>query len=98
VVVLPEPVGPGDEHHPVGAVDHVHQLALHPLVHPERVEAELGGGLVEQAEDDALAVDGRDDREADVDLLGPDADGRLPVLGAVPVGDVQLGHDLEARR
>ncbi len=52
--------------------------------------------MTEEAEYDSLTEATEDDGETDVDLAGPDADAGVPVLRGVPVGDIQLGHDLEA--
>ena len=69
VVVLPEPVGPGDQH---DAVRHANQLAemsrTCPRSMPMLLEVELHAALVEDTHDDAFAVDHRNDRHADVDL------------------------------
>ncbi len=66
------------------------------------VEAELGeaGGevrLVEDTHDDLLAVDGRQDRHAHVDLLLEGLDLEAAVLRTPPFGDVEVGKDLDAR-
>ncbi len=89
--------GAGDEDDAGGVRDQVHHAGLHGPRHADLIERELGGGLVEQAEHEAFAVDGGDGGEADVDLAAADADAGVAVLRAVAVGDVQLGHDLEAR-
>jgi hypothetical protein len=87
----------GDQDDARGAIDQVHELGLHLLGHADLVERELRGRLIEQAENEALAVDRGDAREADVDLAAADADAGVAVLGAVAVGDVELGHDLQSR-
>ena len=52
---------------------------------------------VEQTHDDALAVGGRDGRDADVDVLAGELDADAAVLRQALLGDVQAGHDLDAR-
>ena len=67
----------------------------------EHVEAQAAEGrvqrlLVEDADDRVLAVDGRHDRDAEVDGAALHAQAEAPVLGHALLRDVQLGHDLDA--
>jgi len=55
-------------------------------------------GAVEKAKHHLLAPDGLGCRDPDVDDASVDGHRRLPVLGAMPVDDVHVGHDLEAGR
>ena len=55
------------------------------------------GLLVEHAHHDALAVDARQRHDAQVDVAAVDDQADAPVLGQALLGDVQLGHDLDAR-
>ena len=55
------------------------------------------GLLVEDAQHDRLAVDARQRDDADVDLATLDGQPDAAVLGQAPLGDVEVGHDLDAR-
>ena len=97
VVVLPEPVGPGDQQDAVRLVDQlVHQL-LGARIHAERIQLEAAGLLVEQTQHHALAVTGGDRRHAHVDRAAGDAQRDAAVLRQALLGDVELRHDLDAR-
>ena len=62
----------------------------------DAVEAEHHGGLVEQADGDALAVRGGHGGDAHVDLLAGDLAANTTVLRQALLGDVEAGHDLDA--
>ena len=64
---------------------------------PRRVELDDPALLVEDAQHGRLAADERQRRHADVDLAAVDGQGHAPVLRRAALGDVQLGHDLDAR-
>ena len=71
---------------------------------PERifVHAELGDragerALVEQTDDDFLAVDGREERNTKIDFLAGDADAETSVLRKAALGDVEAREDFDAR-
>ena len=75
----------------------------HRLVAAERLreEAEVGEveqrrALVEHAHDDLLAVHRRQRRDAEVDLLAGDVRRHASVLRDALLGDVEVGHDLQA--
>ena len=93
---MPLPVGPVDEHDAVRARDHLAEQLERVAGHAEFGERDAAVLLVEQAEHDALAAQRRHGRDAHVDLaiLQPQPD--AAVLRQPPLGDVQLGHDLEA--
>ena len=68
---------------------------------PEHVEAQRGellrqALLVEDADDRVLAVHRGHDRDAEVDGAAADLHPEAAVLGHALLGDVQLGHDLDA--
>ena len=101
VLVLPLPVGPV-----TSTMPHGFWIASSKLGERLRLEAELGHVehqlvLVEQPHDDLLAEQRRQARHAEVDLLRPagvvEADLDAAVLRQPLLGDVQLGHDLDAR-
>ncbi len=55
------------------------------------------GALVEDAHHGALAIDEREGDDADVDAPALDVQREAAVLGDAPLGDVEVGHDLDAR-
>ncbi len=61
----------------------------------EVVQRQLGGGVVQDAHHDLLAPHGGQRRHPQIDLLPVVADRHPAVLGDPPLGDVDLGHDLE---
>jgi hypothetical protein len=65
-----------------------------------REEAEIGepekdGVLPQDPQDDALAVDRRQCRDTEVELVARDREGAVTVLRLPVLGDVHIGHDLE---
>ena len=87
----------GDENDPVGDTDQLAELTIGLFPHTEASQVELHGPLVQDPHDKALAVDHRDDRDANVDFPTVDPELDSPVLGQSLLGDVQLGHDLQTR-
>ncbi len=77
----------------IGAVEALQLGALH----AERLEPVDDDALVEDAHHDALAVDERQRHDADVDPAPLDGQREAPVLGHAPLGDVEVGHDLDPR-
>ena len=89
--------GAGDQDGPVRLGERLLE-ALERLVREAQVlEAQHHVGLVEEAHDDLLAVDGRQRRHAHVDGLAADHEADATVLRDAALGDVQVGHDLEPR-
>jgi hypothetical protein len=90
---------PGDEHGAVRPVDRAREALELGALHPERLEPVDGhvAALVEDAHDDALAVDERQRDDADVHAPAFDRQRETAVLGHAPLGDVEVGHDLDAR-
>ena len=78
------------------ARDQLVEPRAHRVVHAELREIEPAGLLVEQAQHDALAVPGRDRRDAHVDRAARDAQADAAVLRQALLGDVELRHDLDA--
>ena len=89
VVVLPEPVGPGDEDDAVRLVDQLVHEFCGARVHAEVVEVEPPRLLVEEAQHDALAVAGRDRGHANVDGAAGDAQRDAAVLRQALLRDVE---------
>ena len=68
--VLPEPVGPGDQHHAVGLEDRVLELrAATPASKPSFVMSSMSLSLSSKPHDDLLAEQRRQHRDAEVELL-----------------------------
>ena len=93
--------GAGDEHHAVGLLDVAAEAAEVFGGEPNDVERELGellrhGLFVEHAEDGVFAMYSRHDGDAEVDEAALVADTKAAVLGDAALGDVELGHDLDA--
>ena len=63
----------------------------------ERLEVHDDARAVEDTQHDALAVERRQRRDAEVDLLAHHAELDAAVLRQAPLGDVELRHDLDAR-
>ena len=92
----------GHEHHAIGFVDGASELAQDVPGHAERFEAQvfqaLGDGvLVENADHHVFAVHRRQHGDAEIDLALVDAQAEAAVLWHALLGDVEFGHDLQAR-
>src|SRR4030095_9816247 len=62
----------------------------------ERVHGPHGPAGIENTQDHRLAVEHRDDADADVDLAAADLEADAAVLGQAFFGDVEVAEDLEA--
>ena len=78
-------------------LDQAVELVQHVAAHAQAFERELRFGLVEQAQHGALAVRRGQRRDAHVDGAAADAQRDAAVLRQPALGDVELGHDLQAR-
>ena len=88
----------GDQHHAEGLVDGVLEVLQRQLLEAELGHVELQVRLVEQAQHDLLAEDGRQNRDAEVHVLaGAELELDAAVLRQPPLGDVERRHDLDAR-
>src|SRR5262249_31369245 len=87
---------PRDEHHAVGLREGVLEGVERLRLEAERVERQREVRAVEDAHDDLLAVERREDRDAEVDLTALDLGLEFPVLKNALLGDVERGHDLDA--
>src|SRR5262249_23882629 len=90
--------GAGHQDHAVRLVDERSELAQDVLGKAERLEVHDDARAVEDAEHDALAIERRQRRHAEIDLLAHQAELDAAVLGQAPLRDVELRHDLDARR
>ncbi len=97
VVDLPEPVGPVTRIVPYGLVYDASNRVERLGQEAEVLEPEHRLALVEDAHDDLLAVHGRQGRDAQVDAAAADLHRDAAVLRDAALGDVDVGHDLEAR-
>ena len=82
---------------PCGCLIRWSNLVQHVAAHAEAFERELRFGLVEQTQHRALAVRRGQRRDAHVDGAAADAQRDAAVLRQPALGDVELGHDLQAR-
>ncbi|MQM39515.1 hypothetical protein KBTX_03543 [wastewater metagenome] len=89
--------GTGDQQDPVGAVDEGVDLAAQPLVHTQVLQVQAPRLLVEQTQHHAFAVAAGQGGDAHVHRAPGDAQRDPSVLGDTLLGDVQPGHDLDAR-
>jgi hypothetical protein len=96
VVVLPDPVGPGDQEDAVGAADDaVEDLEVVGL-EAQVFQADLDRIGAQNTQHHALAVVGRAGRDAEVDVHIVHTQLDAPVLGHAALGDVHPGHELDA--
>ncbi len=70
----------------------------HVVVEAEAAEVvEIARGAVEQAHDDAFAVERGQGGNAEIDFAAEDVDLDAAVLRQAALGDIELGHQLQAR-
>ena len=86
----------GDQHDAVRLGDQAAELLELGALHPEFRQAPHGGLFVENTHDGALAVDGRNRGDAQVDLTARTADAHTAVLRQPPLRDVQIGQNFDA--
>ena len=87
----------GDEHDAVGFVDHLAEGGQGDRVHANLGEVEADVGAVQDADDHRLAEHRRQHADAHVHGVAADVELDAAVLGHAPLGDVQVGHDFDAR-
>ena len=88
----------GDEHDAVRALDELvddHEVIV---AEADVGEVEEHARAIEQTDRDALAVDAGRGRDAHVDVLAGDLAADAAVLRQALLGDVEAGHDLDARQ
>ncbi len=86
-----------DQKNAIRPADHFLDRAPVVRVQSELPELDETAALLQQAEADALAVDRRHGRHADIDILPIHADADPAVHGHPLLGDVHVGHHLEPR-
>src|SRR5579864_265190 len=92
----------GDEHHAVGLADVPSKLPHFFGRESDHVQAEVlkffgERFLVQDAEDRVFSMDGRHDRNTEIDEASFIADPEAPILGHATLGDIQFAHDFDAR-
>ena len=97
MVVLPEPVGPVTRMMPCGLRNRSAMFASVFGIHAERRQVQPPGLLVEDTQHHAFAVARGNGRDAHVDRASGDPQADASVLRQALLGDVELGHDLDAR-
>ncbi len=80
----------------VGLGDHLAELGDQLGAHADLVQVQRHHRAVEHADDHALAEHGGQDADAHVDRVAADGQLDAAVLGQAALGDVELGHDLDA--
>ena len=66
-------------------------------IEAEFIQADMQAGAHQKTQTDALTISRGDRRDADVDLVAAAADVDATVLRETALGDVHVGHDLDAR-
>ena len=90
--------GPGDQKHAVRQAGEMLHALQHAVVEAQAAQVvEIAGGAVQQAHDDALAVQRGQGGDAQIHFAAHHLDLDTPVLRQAALGDVELGHQLEAR-
>ena len=102
MVVLPEPVGPVTSTMPYGSLMNLRNLSSISSSKPRTsrrrlLNSEFIDSLSRMRMTRVLAVRGGDDGDAEVDGAAGDAQLEAAVLRHALLGDVELGHDLDAR-
>ena len=98
VLDLPLPVGTDDDHGTEGLGDGAGQGIGGGFAHPEVSERDRGGAGVHDPERHLFAVRRRQDRDAQVDRAVTGSERQASVLRGALLGDVELGHHLQAAR
>src|SRR5215468_3470983 len=99
---LPRTRRPGDQHHPVRLADEAAERGQQIRFESDDFQFKVFELfvdllLVEDADHRVFAVDRGHDRNAEVDAPALNAHAETPVLRDAALGDVEFGHDLDAR-
>ncbi len=86
----------GHQHHPVRVEDGLHQVRLGLRLEAELLQVQRQVALVEDPEHDLLAVDAGQRRDPEIDDPAAHLELEAAVLRHPPLGDVELGQDLDA--
>src|SRR5207253_5779149 len=79
----------------VRPIDHLPERVVSVRQHADVGQVEDHPAFVEESKDNSLAMNHRDDGDADIDLAVVDAHFDATVLGQALFGDVEPRHDLE---
>ena len=88
----------GDQNQAVGGINGRLEILKRFGVQPQLVDAGRQIGLVQHAKHDFLPVNRGQNRNPKIIILAADLDAQASVLRQAALGDVQVAHDLEARR
>ena len=93
MVVLPLPVGPGDQDHAMGLQDHL--VKTRELHRRKTHSVELGKNLpaLEQADHHAFAVERRHRGDTQIDVFAGQPGFDPAVLRQASLGDIELGEN-----
>ncbi|OIQ70742.1 hypothetical protein GALL_476410 [mine drainage metagenome] len=86
----------GDQHNAVRLGHQRLKAAQHLALHAQRFQTQAAFGFVQQAQHRTLAMGAGDGRHPHIHRPGADAQGDAPVLRQPALGNVKLGHDLQA--
>src|SRR5207244_2059434 len=86
----------GAKNDAIGFVDQLAERVEDGRVHAQAIEIEIDHRAVEHADDDALAEHGGQNADAEVHLVAADVQFNAAVLRQAPLGNVEVGHDLDA--
>ena len=86
----------GDEHGAVGLVEGALEALALWRGHAELLELHDDRALVEDPDDDRLAVHAGQRHDAQVDVMAVDRQADATILRDAPLGDVEVAHDLHA--
>src|SRR5699024_9634452 len=89
--------GASNQQNAMGFVDQFVDVLQCCCRHAQLRQVEASGLLVEQTQNDALAVAGRDGGYADIHRPPGNADGNTAILGYALFGNVQTRHDFDPR-
>src|SRR5258706_7333041 len=87
----------GDQNDAVRKIDEFSNDLFVVAIQPDAFESEVNTAARQQTQTHALAVRGRDCRDTHVDFFAATAHVNAAVLRQAPLGDVHVGHDLDAR-
>src|SRR5664280_709426 len=86
----------GDDDHAVRLADDIVEQGQRIIEESKVLEWHHGSALVQDTHNDLLAIDGGQGADAEVDGLVLDAQGDAAILRLAPLGDIHVGHDLDA--
>ena len=88
--------GAHQQHHAAGVFQQSVVVVQVAALQPEDGLVQHLGGLVQQAKDDLLTVDGGHGGDTQVKAVAPDGEHGVAVLGYLVLGNIHAAHDLQA--